>query len=140
VAMKKGWREHSQYLFYFLIVTFHTLIISFWKHWYGGYSFGYRMSSDIIPYLVFLLVPFVKSSLYQREYFFFTLLMYISIFVQILGMVFFDGIWHAAYDTGFRDTSWLWSLENSEFMFNFRRIMVKARVLERACPECLPLD
>ena len=140
VAMKKGWREHSQYLIYFLIVIFHTLIISFWKHWYGGYSFGYRMSSDIIPYLVLLTVPFMKSVLYERKFFIFSLLMYFSIFVQIFGMVFFDGIWHAAYDTGFRDTSWLWSLENSEFMFNFRRIMVKARVLERACPECLPLN
>jgi hypothetical protein len=140
VAMKKGWREHTQFLIYFLIVIFHTLIISFWKHWYGGYSFGYRMSSDIIPYLVLLIVPFMKSVLYERKLFIFSLLVYLSFFVQILGMIFFDGIWHAAYDTGFRDTSWLWSIKDSEFMFNLRRLMVKARVLERACPECLPLD
>ena len=139
IAMKKGWREHSQFLIYFLIVVFHTLIISFWKHWYGGYSFGYRMSSDIIPYLVLLLVPFVKSSLYDQKKLFFFLLMYFSIFMQVFGVVFFDGIWHAAYDTGFKNTSWLWSVKDSEFMFNVRRAMVKANMLDRACPECLPL-
>lgn len=140
IAMKKGFKEHFQYFIYFLIVIIHTLVISFWKHWYGGYSFGYRMSSDIIPYLVILMVPFVKSSLYERKIFLFSLLMYFSIFMQIFGIVFFDGIWHAAYDTGFKNTSWLWSLRDSELMFNIRRVMVKLKVLQRACPECLPLD
>ncbi|MBW6442131.1 glycosyltransferase family 39 protein, partial [Patescibacteria group bacterium] len=100
VAMKKGKREHAQYLIYFLIVLFHTLIISFWKHWYGGYSFGYRMSSDIIPYLVLLIIPFINSPLYQKNYFWFWLSIYFSIFMQVMGIVFFDSIWHAAYDTG----------------------------------------
>lgn len=138
IAMKKGWRENSQYLAYFLIVIFHTLIISLWKHWYGGYSFGYRMSSDIIPYLVLLIVPFVKSSLYEKKQFWFSLLIVLSVLMQVFGIIFFDGIWHAAYDLGFRNTSWLWSLKDSEVAFNVRRFMVKLKMLERACPNCLP--
>jgi len=62
--MKKGWHENIQYVVYFLIVVFHTFVISLWKHWYGGYSFGYRMSSDIIPYLILLIVPFLNSDFY----------------------------------------------------------------------------
>jgi len=137
IAMKKGLKENSQYLIYFLVVVLHTLIISFWKHWYGGYSFGYRMSSDIIPYLILLMVPFLNSSFYEKYQKLFLFLFTISVFVQIFGIIFFDGIWHAAYDKGFRDTSWLWSLEDSEFMFNIRRVMVKLKFLQRACPKCL---
>ena len=137
IALKKGLKENLQYLFYFLIVIIHTLVISFWKHWYGGYSFGYRMSSDIIPYLVLLMVPYLKSSWYDKNHFLFSFLFGFSIMVQILGVIFFDGIWHAAYDTGFRNTSWLWSIENSEIAFNIRRILVKFNFLDRACPTCL---
>ncbi len=137
IAMKKGWKENFQYLIYFLIIFLHTLIISLWKHWYGGYSFGYRMSSDIIPYLIILMVPFMKSSLYDRHRVLFGVLLTFSVFVQIFGIIFFDGIWHAAYDNGFRNTSWLWSIKDSEFVFNIRRIMVKLGRLDRACPECL---
>ena len=139
IAMKKGFKEHFQYFIYFLIVIIHTLVISFWKHWYGGYSFGYRMSSDIIPYLVLLMVPYLKSSWYDKKHFLFSFLFVFSILVQVFGIIFFDGIWHAAYDTGFKNTSWLWSLKDSELMFNIRRVMVKLKVLQRACPKCLPL-
>ena len=137
LAMKKGWKENVQFIFYFLIVILHTLIMSFWKHWYGGYSFGYRMSSDIIPYLIILMVPFVKSQSFDKNKIVFWILFYISIFIQVFGIVFFDGIWHAAYDEGFKNTSWLWSIENSEIAFNIRRILVKFNFLDRACPTCL---
>ena len=140
VAMKKGWKENVQFIFYFLIVILHTLIMSFWKHWYGGYSFGYRMSSDIIPYLIILMVPFVKSQSFDKNKIVFWILFYISIFMQVFGIIFFDGIWHAAYDTGFKNTSWLWSVKDSELMFNIRRIMVKLKILQSACPKCLPLE
>lgn len=137
LAMRKGIKENYQYLIYFLVVLLHTLIISFWKHWYGGYSFGYRMSSDIIPYLILLIVPFLNSTFYEKYKGIFIFLFTISVLIQIFGIVFFDGIWHAAYDRGFRDTAWLWSLKDSEIMFNVRRVMVKLKLLQRACPMCL---
>jgi len=140
IAMKKGWKENAQFIFYFLIVVLHTLVMSFWKHWYGGYSFGYRMSSDIIPYLIILMVPFIKSQSFDKNKIVFWILFYISIFMQVFGIIFFDGIWHAAYDTGFKNTSWLWSVKDSELMFNIRRIMVKLKILQSACPKCLPLE
>jgi len=125
-------KDNSYKVFYilcFLIVVLHTLIISLWKHWYGGWSFGYRMSSDIIPYLVLLLVPFLNSDSYVKYRNIFLILVCISVFVQISGMVFFDGIWHAAYDRGFTNTGWLWSLRDSELAFNIRRVLVKLSVL-----------
>jgi hypothetical protein len=107
-------------------VIFHTLVLGKWKHWYGGWSFGYRMASDILPFLVLLLVPYIKSSLFWRYKKVFFCLLGISVLCQFMGLIFYDGIWHAAYDKGFVNTFWLWSVRNSELAFNIRRVLVKA--------------
>ncbi|HOA18446.1 MAG TPA: glycosyltransferase family 39 protein [bacterium] len=130
-------RKEYRNVIFFIIILIHTLVISLWKHWYGGWSFGYRMSSDIIPYLVFMIVPFLNSDLFSKYKKLFYILFAISVFIEIMGIIFFDGIWHAAYDKGFRDTSWLWSIKDSEALFNIRRVLVKAGLMEKACPRCL---
>jgi len=60
----------------------------------------------------------------------------VSVMVQISGIVFFDGVWHAAYDKGFKNTAWLWSIKDSEAAFNMRRVLVKAGLLDKACEVC----
>ena len=118
---------------YGIIVMLHTFVMGFWKHWYGGYSFGYRMAGDVIPFLVLMLVPFITSTFYSKKVLknIFIIFVVISVLVQFYGMVFFDSIWHNAYDTGFRNTSWLWSVNNSEAAFNIRRVMVKLKLLDK---------
>jgi len=136
LSLKNKSKETHVFLLFGVVVLLHTLIISFWKHWYGGWSFGYRMSSDVIPFLILLLIPFIKSDLFNKYSRLFYLSVGVSVMVQLYGMVFFDGIWHAAYDKGFSDTSWLWSVENSELAFNIRRVMVKLGFLSKACETC----
>lgn len=132
-----------QNILFGVIVMLHIFVMGFWKHWYGGYSFGYRMASDVIPYLVLMLIPFIQSKYfgteikYKKIRILFYVCIVVSVLVELHGMVFFDSIWHAVYDKGFRDTAWLWSLKDSEFMFNIRRILVKFGMLEKACPICL---
>lgn len=137
LVFKKINKENFRFVVFFAIALLHTLVIGMWKHWYGGWSFGYRMSSDIIPFLVLCLVPYVKSDFYEKTKRVFFVLIGLSIVVQLFGMVFFDGIWHAAYDGGFQNTGWLWSVGNSELVFNLRRILVKLGWLAQACPKCL---
>jgi hypothetical protein len=134
----KGGPENRKFRIFGLIVLIHTIVISFWKHWFGGWSFGYRMSSDIIPFMVLLLVPWFATEHSRASRVLFTVLFTLSVFVQLSGLVFFDGVWHAAYDRGFTDTSWLWSIKDSEAAFNIRRVLVKAGLLTKACPQCLP--
>lgn len=131
LLFKKNFELTNKNLFkYFaIIVLTHTVVLSMWKHWYGGWSFGYRMASDIIPYLTLLLIPYFKSSLYEKTKNWFYLAFVWSVFIQLFGLIFFDGIWHAAYDRGFRNQTWLWSLKNSEMVFYVRRILVKFHVL-----------
>ncbi|NMB69650.1 hypothetical protein GYA27_00400 [candidate division WWE3 bacterium] len=139
LALKnKNKKVTDLYIISGFVVFIHTLVISFWKHWYGGWSFGYRMSSDVIPFMVLMIVPFLQSAYYQKYKKLFICLLTLSIIIQILSFIFYDGIWHAAYDKGFHDTSWLWSVKDSEFVFNIRRVLVKLNLLSQACPKCLP--
>jgi len=41
------------------IIVIHCLLVSAWWIWWGGYSIGPRMLSDIIPFLVYFLLPVV---------------------------------------------------------------------------------
>ena len=136
-AKKLTSAESFRYLVFFGAVLTHTLILGRWKHWYGGWSFGYRMAADIIPFLVLLLVPFLQSDVFTKYKKLFYGFLVVSVVIQLFGIVFFDGIWHSAYDQGFENTAWLWSIKDGEFVFNIRRILVKLGYLERACPTCL---
>jgi hypothetical protein len=42
------------------ICFFHTLLISSFPNWWGGHAYGPRYMSDIVPYLIFLLIPLVR--------------------------------------------------------------------------------
>jgi len=45
------------------IIVMHWVAISQYPHWWGGYSFGPRIMSDIIPYLILFFIPlFVHMS------------------------------------------------------------------------------
>ncbi|OGC47173.1 hypothetical protein A2886_00820 [candidate division WWE3 bacterium RIFCSPHIGHO2_01_FULL_42_13] len=133
----KQWKTNLNYVVLASVVLMHVLVMSIWKHWYGGWSFGYRMASDVIPFMILLMVPYVQSELFEKTKRWFYFLFGFSVLVQVFGIVFFDGIWHAAYDGGFKDTGWLWSIKDSEFAFNIRRLLVKVGVLAKACPQCL---
>ena len=137
VIRKGAWRNNLHYVIYACIVLIYTMLMGRWKHWYGGWSFGYRMVSDILPFLMLLIVPYVKSGFFEKTRHWFYALFSISLAVQIAGLIFFDGVWHAAYDKGFRDTAWLWSVKDSEIVFYFRRVLVKFGIIRKACDVCL---
>lgn len=137
IAIYKGYKKEDYLKISFWVILIHTLVLSKWKHWYGGYGFGYRMISDITPFLILPLV-FIVQNYYQKIKLWFFTVFGISLIIQFSGLIFYDSIWHNAYDRGFKDTSWLWSLENSEAAFNIRRILVKGGLLERACEKCEP--
>lgn len=123
--------ENSIFKVLILIILSHLLIVGAWKHWYGGWSFGYRMASDVIPYIVLLLIPYVNSKLFGKTKVLFLVLFGISVAVEIMGLIFFDGIWHGVYDKGFKDQSWLWSITNSEIAFYIRRMLFKVGLVQK---------
>lgn len=132
-----GYKKHELVKISFWIVLVHCLVLSKWKHWYGGYGYGYRMVSDVIPFFIFP-IWFMLEAHFEKIKKIVFILIILSFSIQFSGLIFFDSIWHNAYDTGFRDTSWLWSIENSEALFNLRRLLVKFGFLDKACSVCLP--
>ncbi len=137
IGIWKGYKKDNLVAISFWIILLHTLVLSKWKHWYGGYGYGYRMISDVIPFFI-IPIWFLLENYYEKVKKGVLLTFIVSFIIQVSGLVFFDSIWHNAYDTGFKNTSWLWSLKNSEAAFNARRVMVKLNLLERACEKCLP--
>ena len=125
LSIKNGIKKNLVYFIFMSIIITHTLILGAWKHWYGGYSFGYRMASDIIPFLILLLIPYLKSSIFIKTKKLFYATIIVSILFELMGLAFFDGIWHGTYDKGFWQQSWLWGIQNSELVFNIRRLLVK---------------
>ena len=135
IGLWQGFKKNRLVAISFWVILLHTLVLSKWKHWYGGYGFGYRMASDIIPFFIIPIWYLIENFYEKLKVKIFSVFV-VSLIIQISGLAFFDSIWHSAYDTGFRNTSWLWSLQNSEAAFNIRRLMVKANLLDKACEKC----
>ena len=126
LAFKK-YKKISLELFLSIIIILHPLFMAKWHHWYGGYSWGYRMTSDIIPYMVLMLIPFIRSKYFKTKSIkiIFLLFAVLSFIFQYMGLVFFDGTWHILYDKGEKNTSWLWSTKNSQIVFSIKRLLYK---------------
>ena len=41
------------------IVVLHWIAVSSFPIWWGGHSFGYRLLSDMVPYLTYFLIPVI---------------------------------------------------------------------------------
>jgi len=47
----------------------------------------------------------------------FILFLIFSVFIQLEGILFFNGEWHRKYDIGAKDQSWLWSIDNTQIVY-----------------------
>lgn len=111
------------------VTLLHTLIMGWWYSWYGGYSWGYRMASDILPFMILMMIPFVRDFYEKGKLKLITLtLLGISILNHLAGFIFFDGVWHTIYDG--KSKWWLWSISNSEIVFDIKRVLYKAGLIK----------
>lgn len=42
------------------IISLHWIVISSFGHWWAGHSFGSRFFADMMPFMIFLLIPFLE--------------------------------------------------------------------------------
>ena len=52
---RRQWQAHDNLLIG--ILTLHWILISLWWNWWAGVSFGPRIWSDMLPYLIYFVVP-----------------------------------------------------------------------------------
>lgn len=116
------------------ILILHTLVLGKWYAWYGGYCWGYRMMTEMIPYMVLMLIPFIKSKYFEKSPYkqIFWLTLIYSLFIQFLGILMFDGVWHTLYDG---KPGWLWSIENSQIVFSVKRLLARYKLISFPYPK-----
>ncbi len=56
LQMRDGWRS-SLWIAFAIIPVLHWLLISTFKHWWGGDSFGPRFFTDMVPFFTVLALP-----------------------------------------------------------------------------------
>ncbi len=139
-GMFKTFKQHGKdklmtVLFWTIIL--HTAIMGKWYNWFGGFSWGARMASDVLPYIVFMIIPFFESKWAKIKGFIivYGILLALSITYHFAGLIFFDGVWHTIYD-GKKDF-WLWSLQDSEPVFTLKRALFKLGIIQNPVPETL---
>ncbi|PIS23273.1 hypothetical protein COT49_01090 [candidate division WWE3 bacterium CG08_land_8_20_14_0_20_40_13] len=102
------------------------LVMGKWIHWFGGWSFGYRMVSESLPFLtiflVFFLVDFYKFPRWRSIFY---LLLAFSITMQLSSLFFDFREWHTIYDNGPYNTAWLWSIRDSMPIYFLRLALAK---------------
>ncbi len=107
-------------LFVFMIISsinFALLLMfnSFWWAWEGGFSWGPRLLTEGIPFLIYLgafyFFTLRSIPLKKISYIAFSLLISWSIFVQVLGVYAYDGGWHRKYYRGRSGLEMAWFIQ-----------------------------
>ena len=66
VAGLRGPRRHELHAWLVAIIVLHWLTISSFRSWWGGHAYGPRLFADVLPYLVYFLIP-VTGALWSSE-------------------------------------------------------------------------
>ena len=128
---KKPFKIKFDKLDYFLfgIIFLHLLSISSFKFWWGGNSFGPRYFSDMIPYLIYFLIPAVggisrlkgikKTILASILFCFIT----ISFFIHYRGATSWDIflLWHSTPVSVSGNPERLWDWHDLQFLRGIKR-------------------
>lgn len=101
-------------------VVLHILLISRWFSWYGGYCYGPRMLTDIVPCLVILLIPGL-SFIFRLPWLktLFAVTFALSIAVQTVGVFCYEisqESWDGSPISVEADKSRLWDWKDNQIM------------------------
>jgi hypothetical protein len=95
-ALWKGGAGHSMILAVSVLFCFASLaLVSFWGMWWGGHCWGPRLLTEMVPFLILLMVPGIDAVMANRglRTMFACLLLY-SISIQFVGAFFYPkGNW-----------------------------------------------
>ncbi|MBN1355026.1 hypothetical protein JXA40_02035 [bacterium] len=103
------------------IIMLHWLVISTFRHWYGGWCFGPRFFSDMVPYLVFFLIPCLDCSFSRFKnklmYLVFWFSVMVSLFIHARGSLFWDAnLWNARPVNVDQDPGRIWDWGDLQFL------------------------
>jgi len=114
VSLRSIWHDrwHTLSLYAALAVLCALLLTGKWWAWYGGTSWGYRMLTDVVPFLCLLIVPALERPSRTRLAVLGVCTIWAA-FVHALGLPDYGLSWHSHYDQGGRVIGWLWQVKHS---------------------------
>lgn len=97
---------------FILIIIFHWIIISRNKNWWGGHSYGYRLMSDILPFMFYYFIYYWKYERFKIIKFAALLAVLISFYMNIFGAIYMNSYtWNLlpVNIDDFPERNWNWS-------------------------------
>ena len=99
-----------------LAIALHTIYWAFYADWWGGWAWGPRYLSEILPfacYLTALVIDEILSFSHANKWLIGGLLTTLAVFslmFQTIGILSWDGEYHKRYDKGWgSENHWVWS-------------------------------
>lgn len=86
IRLKKNYLSID--IFIIGIILLHTILISGFPQWWGGHSFGPRLMTDIIPLMMFFIIPYFENptkKILNPKNIIFILLCALSIYIHFIG-------------------------------------------------------
>ncbi len=118
LSLKNNKIENKIYPIASIFIIGQILLIAKWNMWWGGWTYGPRLLTDIVPALILLLAPILAIISKNKIILFcFTSLVMISIFIQIMGRFFVGGYaWNSYYSVD-KKPSCLWNIKDSPILW-----------------------
>ena len=114
-----GPRRLPRYLLAGVLVT--LLVYSSWRMWWGGHTFGYRLITEVAPFLTVLIaVNWPAVSKKRLAVAAFCLCALFSFYVHFLGAIVFPSGFNNALD---EHPERLWNVQNSELELSTRKLI-----------------
>jgi len=139
IILKKYKRISKIDYFLIAILLIHLLTLAQFPHWWAGHSYGPRFFTDMLPYFIYFMIPFVwylsntKSFLRNVLLSIFVITICISFFIHFRGANHWDVyIWNAEPINVDQDPSRLWMWNDLQFLrgLHFTSMQSSATPLE----------
>ena len=105
-----------------LVAAVHLAVISRWRGWTGGFNYGPRLLTDVVPCLVILMIPALRLVERSRGWkLAFASALLVSVLVQGIGVFFYpNGHWDALPESISRRRERLWDWKDNQIFRSVR--------------------
>ena len=105
-----------------LVAAVHLVVIARWRGWPGGYNYGPRLLTDVVPCLVILMIPALRLVDQSRGWrLAFASALLFSVTVQAIGVFFYpNGRWDALPQPLYQHRERVWDWEDNQILRTVR--------------------
>jgi len=105
-----------------LVAAMHLVVIARWRGWPGGYNYGPRLLTDVVPCLVILMIPALRLVDQSRGWkLAFASALLFSVTVQAIGVFFYpNGRWDALPQPLYQHRERVWDWEDNQILRSVR--------------------